>query len=144
MAKCECCGLFGDGKLDDCYDRIRARRAALAGTTWEQLAQQAARAMGIEDLVVRVVPTSLLPATCLDCSSPATIRGRCVYCDRAYAIDNSGHRVQSRDLAAHNIAIRTGPPTACQATEPKPRVTASSRELEKGHPSTWPSQEGEE
>ena len=122
------CGLFGDGKLEDCYDRIRARRAALAGTAWERgegvaptNAELAAGAhehdwgvasqtcnrcdrprhqcdgtmcTGVRLANAHVVP-SLLPdlsgnghdliagaIRCRDCSSPATVSGRCVYCQQ--------------------------------------------------------------
>ena len=80
------------------------------------------------------------PVTCLDCSSPVTVNGRCVYCDKRARHSDAFDRYRSdspQNFANRRAAYRMA------KSDPDPRVTASSRELAKPHPSTWPSQEGE-
>jgi hypothetical protein len=83
---------------------------------------------------------------CGRCSAKATRDGFCVYC-----FGSSGYK----DPAARDAVIREcsdAIPTNAAARlrieradqQDRPRVTATTRELAKGHPSTWPSQDGEE
>ena len=81
------------------------------------------------------------PATCRDCSSPATVNGRCVYCQQR-TWEHSRGPVMTTLANARNWLARSRMADADKRTAP--RITAISRELAKWHPSTWPSQEGEE
>jgi len=73
---------------------------------------------------------------CLSCSSPATHSGYCVYCEHrrmhepiGFTGTFEGNEARARNERAFALE--------------KPRSSATSRELAKGHPITWPSQDGE-
>ena len=71
------------------------------------------------------------PATCRDCSSPATVNGRCVYCQQR-TWEHSRGPVMTTLANARNWLARSRMADADKRTAP--RITATSRELAKGHP----------
>lgn len=93
---------------------------------------------------------------CLSCSSPATHGDYCVYC--ANSTDDGGDedkawidRVTAQQMQICQMSDGTPIPGEAAArarmavadAREKPRSTATSRELAKGHPITWPSEDGE-
>lgn len=78
--------------------------------------------------------------TCCSCSAPATIGARCTYC--AHRINREPGYRDNVDANPRNKAA-TERMAAMDRAE-RPRSTATSREIAKGHPVCWPSQEGEE
>lgn len=155
--RCEACGTsletherWSTGRPRGCLCR-----GCWSEATRAQVTARLARAVVSAGLTIQCRPLSIPTdldtfsklAQCNACSSPATVGGMCVYCANRHGLGFD----EPKNLASLALGM-TVFPGAQQARarmnaadrRDAPKSTASSRELAKGHPASWPSNEGEE
>ncbi len=87
-------------------------------------------------------PAPQLELACRSCSSPATNKGYCIYCLER---ENPHIRDPHTRIATDKHCLNQAAALRMQRAEEReiPKETATTRLMAAGHPSTWPSQDGE-
>ncbi len=114
--------------------------------------QRVTSAVATASSVAPAVPdTGLLREQCRECSAPTALRdGLCVYCNRQTRGGESARQEMDSDVAyaargnPRNVAAERRLEAWSRAEKPRVTNRAQRKQMAAGHPSGWPSCEGEE